>query len=128
MVATNAVTSETHPMRLSWVSATGADGGGGGGRLGLCFCPGKQIQRSRLRAGHEESGQPIMRDLGADLRRLRQHYGVTQLVCLLNDAELRSLGVRCVYRGAVEVGIFVSFRGRDDCEPVCCRCRREASC
>ena len=43
----------------------------GGGRLGLCFCPGKQIVKSRLRAGHEESGRPIMRDLTQDLQRLR---------------------------------------------------------
>jgi hypothetical protein len=31
------------------------------------------------------------RDLKADLTRLRDHHGVTTVVCLLNEAELRSL-------------------------------------
>jgi hypothetical protein len=35
-----------------------------------------------------------MRDLTTDLQRLKEHFGVSSLVCLLNDAELRSLGVR----------------------------------
>jgi hypothetical protein len=33
------------------------------------------------------------RDVKADLARLRDHYGVRTIVCLLNDAELRSLKV-----------------------------------
>jgi hypothetical protein len=65
-VPANAQTSDTHPIRVSWVTDDR-----GGGRLGLCFCPGKQIVKSRLRAGHEESGRPIMRDLTQDLQRLR---------------------------------------------------------
>ena len=34
------------------------------------------------------------RDVKADLTRLRDHYGIKTIVCLLNDAELRSLKVR----------------------------------
>lgn len=93
-----AVTSDSHPIRVSWVSAAAP----GRGRVGLCFCPGKRIQKSRLRAGHEESGTAIMRDLPTDLRRLREHFGAQMLICLLNAAELRSLGIRCDYGKAVE--------------------------
>mmetsp|Transcript_127467 Transcript_127467/g.248410 ORF Transcript_127467/g.248410 Transcript_127467/m.248410 type:complete len:307 (+) Transcript_127467:73-993(+) len=91
------VTSESHPIGVSWISR----GTEGRGSLGLCFCPGKRLQRSRLRAGHEEAGRPILRDLSSDLRRLREHFGCGMLVCLLNEAELRTLGVRCDYQKAV---------------------------
>ena len=40
------------------------------------------------------AGQTWARDLDADLIRLRDHFGVTTVACLLNDAELRSLKVR----------------------------------
>ena len=54
---------------------------------------GKQLKVSRLRAGHEETGQPIMRSLPTDVEQLCQ-AGVHVLVCLLNDAELRALGIK----------------------------------
>jgi len=92
-----AVTSESHPIGISWISS----GEEGRGSLGLCFCPGKKLQRSRFRPGHEEAGRPILRDLSSDLRRLRDHFGCGMLVCLLNEAELRTLGVRCDYQEAV---------------------------
>lgn len=81
-VPPNAQTSETHPIRVSWVVDGRQDEAEGnvGGKLGLCFCPGKQIMKSRLRAGHEESGRPIMRDLAQDLRRLHG-MGIRQCVC-----------------------------------------------
>ena len=82
-VPANAQTSDSHPIRVSWITDSqqgdaedsgparfSARPGQLGGRLGLCFCPGKQIMNSRLRAGHEESGRPIMRDLMQDLQRL----------------------------------------------------------
>jgi len=43
----------------------------------------------------------MLRDLSSDLRRLREHFGCGMLVCLLNEAELRTLGVRCDYQKAV---------------------------
>ena len=97
-IPVNAQTSDTHPIRVSWVTAAPEDGDSvaESARLGLCFCPGKQIVKSRLRAGHEESGRPIMRDLAQDLARLHG-LGIRQLVCLLNDAELRSLGIKQKY-------------------------------
>ena len=103
-------TSETHPIRVSWVARAGESGGG---QLGLCFCPGKRLLKSRLRrAGHrDESGQPIARDLRADLARLRNNFGATCIVCLLSAAELRSIGVAGDYGGAVaSAGMaFLSF-------------------
>ncbi len=78
-VPANAQTSDSHPIRVSWVAGSrqGDDDVVPGGRLGLCFCPGKQIMKSRLRAGHHESGCPIMRDLAQDLQRLHS-MGIRQ--------------------------------------------------
>jgi len=91
------ITSESHPIGISWISR----GAEGRGHLGLCFCPGKRLQRSRFRLGHEEAGRTMMRDLPSDLQRLREHFGCRMLVCLLNEAELRTLGVRCDYQETV---------------------------
>lgn len=102
------VTSESNPIRVSWIS-TGLSSEVPG-RLGLCFCPGKQLRQSRLRSGHEEQGRPIHRDLHADLKRIHS-LGCRSLICLLNEAELRCLGIRGKYGEAVErVGMaFVSY-------------------
>eukprot|EP00729_Bicosta_minor_P005743 gene5743-35512_t len=78
------VTSENSPFKVSWIT----DG------LGCCACPGKRVDKPRPRAGHEESSKrPIRRNLAADLATLAAVHKVTMVVCLLNDAELRSLGV-----------------------------------
>ena len=50
------------------------------GKMGLCFCPGKQ---------HARDGKHISRSLDSDLVRLKERYGIQCVVCLLNDAELR---------------------------------------
>lgn len=102
------VTSESNPIRVSWVSTGHSEAVPG--RLGLCFCPGKQLRQSRLRAGHEEQGRPIYRDLVADLERI-SGLGCRSLICLLNDAELRCLGIRGGYGEAVERSgmTFVSY-------------------
>ena len=86
-------------MRVSWMSGKILPGEhvnefeGGGGRLGLCCCPGKRLKKPRPRAGHEEAEGPIMRDMRADCQQLAGAHGVTMIVCLLNDYELRSIGV-----------------------------------
>lgn len=72
-------TSESRPMTISWVHREA------GGKCGLCFCPGKTVTRDR-------GGGLWSRDLATDLAALRS-AGVTQLVCLLNPSELRSLHV-----------------------------------
>ena len=51
-----------------------------GGQLSLCFCPGKCVVRD---------GVKHTRDLQEDLHRLRDGFGVTCVLCLLNLAELR---------------------------------------
>ena len=104
-----AQTSESHPIRVSWVVHAGESGGG---KLGLCFCPGKRMKNSRLkRAGHEEGGQGIDRDMGTDLARLKGAFGCGCVVSLLSVAELRSIGVTGDYAAAVaRCGMsFVSF-------------------
>ena len=123
-----AQTSSSHPIRVSWVVLPAECGGG---KLGLCFCPGKQLKKSRLREGHrDEDGRPIRRSLKQDLARLRapsgggdcdnslpqgqsrsNGLGCQCLVCLLNTYELRTIGIRCDYAGAVrEAGMdFISF-------------------
>lgn len=51
-----------------------------GGSVGLCFCPGKSVSRD---------GVHHMRSLQEDLGRLKEHFFVTCVLCLLNTAELR---------------------------------------
>ena len=102
-------TSASHPIRVSWVVHAGESGGG---KLGLCFCPGKRMKNSRLkRSGHEEGGQEIDRGLGTDLARLKDTFGCGCVVSLLSVAELRSIGVTEDYAAAVaRCGMsFVSF-------------------
>ncbi|GMH40242.1 hypothetical protein BSKO_08146 [Bryopsis sp. KO-2023] len=73
-------TSESHPITLSWILEHG-----GGGKLGLCFCPGKKVKRS---------GVQWERDLEVDLHRLKEVYRITTLACLLNTAELSCFRLR----------------------------------
>lgn len=84
-------TSESRPITVSWIlrpdpagtageSTTCSGNSGIGGSLGLCFCPGKR---------HVRGGKKLERDLQTDLKRLKNHYLIECLVCLLNDAELR---------------------------------------
>eukprot|EP00198_Chlamydomonas_reinhardtii_P002515 XP_001691851.1 predicted protein [Chlamydomonas reinhardtii] len=57
-----------------------------GSRLGLTVCPGKHIL--------SRDGTLFCRDLGADLKRLREVHGADVVVALLPEAELRYLKVR----------------------------------
>lgn len=57
-----------------------------GGKLGLCQCPGKKLSKGR-------DGKEHIRDLQSDLLNFKER-GVRTIVCLLNDSELRSLGVQ----------------------------------
>ncbi|EFJ48513.1 hypothetical protein VOLCADRAFT_104694 [Volvox carteri f. nagariensis] len=88
--APKTVTSESHPLNVSWIEPCQI---AAGGRLGLTSCPGKHISA--------RDGTLYRRDLHADLARLRQVHGVHAVVCLLPEAELRYLKVRN-YAAAVE--------------------------
>lgn len=72
-------TSRTHPLRIDELAADG-----GGGVIGLTFCPGK-YQPDAL-SGHWE------RDLRTDLQVIRE-WGAAALVNLLEDHEMRALRV-----------------------------------
>lgn len=71
-------TSQSHPITQDTVIELDQ-----GGRLGLCFCPGKKVTRD---------GITHNRDLGADLQHLSSTWRVDTVVCLLNAAELRVRG------------------------------------
>jgi hypothetical protein len=74
-------TSVTDPIRVDWIPVPEARSAG---RLGITIAPGKKASGS--------SG-PWNRDLGTDLRRLRQVWKVDTLVTLLPEHELDTLGI-----------------------------------
>ncbi|HSQ65272.1 MAG TPA: ADP-ribosylglycohydrolase family protein, partial [Polyangiaceae bacterium] len=75
------LTSTTHPLRVDWLPLHAAPLPG---EIGLTFAPGKT---------HAGLAGNWLRDLGSDLDRLRDTYRARVLVCLLEDHELRSLGI-----------------------------------
>jgi ADP-ribosyl-[dinitrogen reductase] hydrolase len=88
-------TSETHPIRADFLSPEVL---GLSGRLGMTFAPGMKAYAAN---GHWE------RDLGADLRRLREHYRADVLVTLLEPRELDEFGIPDLVERAREVGLEV---------------------
>lgn len=70
--------SEEHRLRIDFVDAPG------GGRIGLCPCPGA---RRRFAAGRDPGA-----DVEADLAAIRD-WGAAGLVSLVQEAELELLGV-----------------------------------
>lgn len=88
-------TSATDPIQVAWA----ADVGGRGGRLGLTFAPGKRAPSFQ--------GRPWHRDLAADLERLREGHGVHVLVSLVEEDELRVLGIPDLVAEAEARGIAV---------------------
>ncbi|KAK9805660.1 hypothetical protein WJX72_010673 [[Myrmecia] bisecta] len=83
-------TSDTHPITLSWVLEHS------GGKLGLCYCPGKHVKRLRV---------TWKRVLAKDLARLKGDFGVTCIVCLLDTAELQSFKLRDYAAGVASAGL-----------------------
>lgn len=79
MAAAAPRTSDSHPIRVSWVVREGE--GGVTRRLGLTHMPGK-------------TDRGVRRCVDKDMGRLRDEFGVRTVVCLLAPAELASLGVR----------------------------------
>jgi protein-tyrosine phosphatase len=66
------------------------------GRIGLTFAPGKK----------DESGG-WNRNLEADVQRLVEGFGTSVLVSLLEDFELRRLGIEDLFAAAAEAGLRV---------------------
>lgn len=86
-------TSFTDPIEVAWLPGTVP------GRIGLTFAPGK-------RSG-SLFGSPWHRDLGADLDRLRASHRVDLLVPLVEDFELRDLGISRLVEEAEARGMVV---------------------
>lgn len=78
-------TSTTNPLRVDWVELTAVPGlADAPGRLGMTLLPGKQRD---LWSG------PHWRDLEADVRALRERFGVDTFLLLVEDHEIEALGV-----------------------------------
>jgi hypothetical protein len=78
-------TSHRHPLRVDWVDLSQVPGMAAcQGRLGMTLLPGKR---------HVGWSGDHWRDLEADARRLRNHWGVDTLLLLVEDHELRMTGV-----------------------------------
>ena len=87
------LTSLESPIGVGWLPV------GGSGRLGLTFAPGKKARAL--------NGDRWERDLGADLDRLVQIHGAQVLVPLIEDHELRSLGIDLLVAEAERRGLVV---------------------
>lgn len=85
-------TSLSHPLLI----ATVAVGTAGAGRIGISLCPGKQQRHAWT--GH------WARDLDLDLRAVRD-WGATTVVTLVEDHELRDLGVAAMGTAAATLGL-----------------------
>lgn len=66
-------TSETHPIEINFVKHTWSNGS----QLGITFAPGKKQPNAMTGVWH--------RDLDTDLHRIRHHFKIGALVCLLED-------------------------------------------
>lgn len=78
---TNPVTSEQSPIRVDFIPSEIL---GLPGRVGLTLAPGKHQQGATTN---------WERDLDQDLQRLVEHYGATLLVSLVEQGELKALGI-----------------------------------
>src|SRR4051812_47958681 len=87
-------TSETHPTREDWWPV------GGPGCVGMTFAPGK-CASSKYRHGTWK------RDLATDLDRLVRVERADVLVCLVEDFELRDLGIPTLKEDAAKRGLRV---------------------
>lgn len=86
-------TSETLPLAVNFLSSEHLQHPG---QIGLTIAPGRQDEDSQI-IWH--------RDLQADLARLKAHYGVDRLVCLLDADELECLGIATLLTEANALGI-----------------------
>ncbi len=88
-------TSRDSPLRVDWLDADAA-----GGRLGITLAPGKHDRSV------EFDGR-WARSLSADLDRLRKHHLADLLICLLEDAELKRIGLGAYFTEAAARGFEV---------------------
>ena len=84
-------TSDTHPIRVDFLTQEDLDLPG---RIGLTFAPGKK--------DYEWNWD---RNLDVDLRRLREHYSVDCLVCLMEAPEYTALHIAGLLERAATYGL-----------------------
>ncbi len=97
------------PLRVDWIGA-GAFADGRPGRLGLTFLPGKRGASMRY------PGRIYRRELSADLETLAS-LGISRLLLLVEDHELRRWGDPDLVEQAASQGIAVERRPMPDGEP-----------
>ncbi|MFQ3615164.1 MAG: protein phosphatase [Cyanobacteriota bacterium] len=86
-------TSESLPLMVDFLTAEQLQQPG---QIGLMIAPGRC----------DEDAKAIwQRDLQVDLRRLKEHYRINRLVCLLDEAERESLGISTLLPEAEALGI-----------------------
>jgi len=86
-------TSESLPIKVDFLTTEQLQQPG---RIGLMIAPGRC----------DEDAKAIWRrDLQADLRRLKEHYSVNRLVCLLDAAEREFLGIPTLLEDAAALGM-----------------------
>ena len=84
-------TSESSPIQVGLLETPSHPG-----RIGMTFAPGK----------HQNGMTGVWRrDLDADLLRLREEFGATVLVCLLEEHELTAIGIERLPDAAAQHGI-----------------------
>ena len=86
-------TSSSHPIRVDWLPTPWP------GQVGLTFAPGKKDNSAYSGAWD--------RDLRTDLQRLRNKFLTDDLVSLVEDHELKRLGIADLVEVASSVGITV---------------------
>jgi protein-tyrosine phosphatase len=97
------------PLRVDWIDA-GAFADGRQGRLGMTFLPGKHGASMRY------PGRIYRRELSADLGTLVS-LGISRLLLLIEDHELRRWGDLDLVEQAASRGIAVERRPMPDGEP-----------
>lgn len=104
MNQTEIKTSESHPLRIDWVSAEDS-----WGRVGMSFCPGKVQQ-------HALSGT-WQRDIHLDVRRIREEGG-TMVISLIELHEFAELEVAMLPAVVQAAGLdWVHLPIADQCAP-----------
>ena len=78
-----AKTSESHPIQVQFVE--GYWGEASKGTLGITFAPGKKQLYAVSGTWH--------RDLDTDLKRIREHYKIDGVVCLIEPHEFKALQI-----------------------------------
>lgn len=87
-------TSESHPIDIQFVEGHWGDGKG---VLGITFAPGKKQLNAISGVWN--------RDLQTDLKRIREHFKIDTIVCLIEDHEFTFLKIEDEFPVCEKLGI-----------------------